>query len=218
MYLFLLGTIAFAGALALHPLGRLFVYPLVGLVVLVAIAAAIGIAKSIREVVAISRDRRTRVTHGLEHACLAVLREQGHETLGGVTKPGRFIVGIARGVSYDIVRDAAREAVRRVREGETSLAYSPHCGTSALVGAALFTVIVLGCTLGSIMLGVGIGPAFMAAAVLGVIAMGIHERLGLFAQRTLTVSTRFADARVGDVKDDSLGDRRAYSVPITVTL
>jgi Domain of unknown function (DUF6391) len=217
-YLYLFTTIIFAGALALNPVGRFFIVPLIALVVIVCVAFLVNLIKNGPEMFSIFEDRRVRVTHGLEHACLAILREGGHETYGGRTSEGQFVVGIDTETSARVVERAAREAIRRFAVGDTNLAYSAQCGTSAVVARFLFAVVIVGSTIAGICFGVGAGPAFMAAAILGVFAQLIEKPLGLLAQRALTVSTQFTTARVGDITPGALDGEMAFTVPITVTL
>jgi hypothetical protein len=218
-YLYLFTTVVFAGALALDPFGRIFIVPLVALFVLLAITFLVLFVRSLPEAVALFRDRRNRVAHGLEHACIAILEENGHPTFGGITKKGRFLVGVNYSTSYKEVERAVREAIRRFAVGESELAYSPRCGTSAAVGSLLFALTIVGCTIAAIGFGIGIGPAFMAAAILGCFAMLFQKPLGIAAQKYLTVSARFSHVSVGEIRrDDYGGGQTAFAVPLTVTL
>src|SRR5204862_528837 len=83
---------------------------------------------------------------------------------------------------------AVGAAIRRIRSGETGLAYSPRCGTSQLVAMLLYAVIIAGGGATSILFGVPIGATMLACAVLCVLAQLAAPTLGLLAQRTLTVS------------------------------
>ena len=83
----------------------------------------------------------TRRNHALEHATLHVLaQEYPNRMLGGHSNPtGFFILG---DVPMEAVADAATEALRRLRLGESQLAIHPGCGTN------MATSILLGATLG----------------------------------------------------------------------
>jgi hypothetical protein len=218
-YLYLFSTVIFAGALALDPIGRFFVAPLIVLAVLVAGVFLTAIFVASDELRALAKNPAARVTHGLEHGCVASLIETGHAIYSGATTlHGSFSIVAGARVTAADVGHATRQAIRRFRAGDTQHAYSPHCGTSMLVGITMFSVIIVGCAIAAIAFGVGAGPAFMAAACLGVVAQMAWRPLGLLAQRMLTVSTRFSNARVGTITMEWADGRRVFVVPVSVTL
>lgn len=218
-YLYLFSTVIFAGALAADPVGRIFIAPLVLVAVSVAGFFLTAMIAARNELRAIVSDRKVRVLHGLEHGCVAILEEKGFRPRSGATREGNFSIVVEDETPPEAVLAATREAVRRFSRGDTELAYSPYCGTSMIVGITMFAVIIVGITLGAIVFGIGAGPAFLGAAVLGVIAQMAWRPLGLLAQRTLTVSTRFARAIVTKVvRIDDVEGRRAYDVTCHVTL
>ena len=78
----------------------------------------------------------TRRNHGLEHATIHIL--SGHfpgNALAGHSNPGGFF--ILGNVPTESVREAAAEALVRLRNGETKLAVHPGCGTNYVVAGAL---------------------------------------------------------------------------------
>ena len=91
---------------------------------------------------------RTRRNHGLEHATMQVLNQKFPQvSLGGMSSPRGFtIVG---DVTSEDVAEAAIEALKRLRAGESDLAQHPNCGTNfAIPGAFAGLAAWLG-TLGS---------------------------------------------------------------------
>ncbi len=90
---------------------------------------------------------RIRQNHAIEHATIAVLSRKYDQfgRLGGSAKQdGFFVYGPT---TADRVEDAAKEAVERLRAGESDLAISPFCGTNFLLGGmttALLTGMILG--------------------------------------------------------------------------
>jgi hypothetical protein len=79
---------------------------------------------------------RIRRNHAVEHATIAGLLERGAATpLGGYAMPAGFLV--YGGESGEVVQTVAAEALDRMKQGETDLAVSPHCGTNLVVGALL---------------------------------------------------------------------------------
>ena len=76
----------------------------------------------------------TRRNHALEHATLHVLARKYRTPMAGHSNPtGFFLLGDP---STDDVREAANEAMTRLRAGEHGLAVHPGCGTN-LVAATL---------------------------------------------------------------------------------
>lgn len=148
-------------------------------------------------------DERTRILHGLEHATIAVLAERGIFVRHGVTLPGMFDLALPNnGAAWEVgpeIHRAAVMAVRRIIAGERSLAYSPRCGTSFVVGVALASLVIAG--LGAIALADDVPAGYTFAGT--VVALGLvrlaSRSFGLFAQRLLTVSTRLAAASVGRI-------------------
>ena len=77
---------------------------------------------------------RVRSNHALEHATLHVLQEKGITgRLGGISDAGGF--WIYGDVPTEILLLAAREALKRLADGEGALAVHPNCGTNLAVGA-----------------------------------------------------------------------------------
>ena len=78
----------------------------------------------------------TRRNHGLEHATIHILsRHFPGKPLAGHSNPGGFF--ILGDVPTDSVREAATEALARLRNGESRLAVHPGCGTNYVVAGAL---------------------------------------------------------------------------------
>lgn len=91
---------------------------------------------------------RTRRNHGLEHATMQILNKKFPQvSLGGMSSPHGFT--IMGDVTSEDVADAAIEALKRLRAGESDLAQHPNCGTNfAIPGAFAGLAAWLG-TLGS---------------------------------------------------------------------
>lgn len=82
--------------------------------------------------------RRTRRNHGLEHATIHLLNQQGYRLSGRSSDSGFVILG---DVPTDRVERAVRDALARMRGGEHGLAVHPNCGTN-LVTTGLLTSLV----------------------------------------------------------------------------
>lgn len=131
-----------------------------------------------------------RRNHALEHATVAVLlaRSGPRRLAGRASVDGFVIVGE---VDADLLEEAAREALRRLRAGQAGLAVSPLCGTNIVVTAALAA---LGATL---VLSVGSGsqrlPNAFLAAMVGAVA---GQPCGRIVQRHLTTLADHGDVEI----------------------
>ena len=83
--------------------------------------------------------RRTRRNHGLEHATIHVLSGQIKDLkmAGRSTDSGFVLLGEA---PTEQVEAAVRDALRRMRGGEHSLAIHPNCGTNLVTTGMMTTV------------------------------------------------------------------------------
>ena len=111
---------------SLQAVGNLFVYP-----------------KQLR---AIFGNKILRRNHALEHATIVVMmeREPGRRLNGFSTDDGFFVQGVR---SLPEVESAAREAIRRLQNGEKRLAIHRNCGTTIVAAnllAAIFFLVALG--------------------------------------------------------------------------
>jgi hypothetical protein len=84
------------------------------------------VLESVLNIPSISRIRRN---HGLEHATIHVLSQnQGGLSLAGHSDAGGFwIIG---DVETEALREAVKQALTRLRNGEEELAIHPNCGTN----------------------------------------------------------------------------------------
>lgn len=117
---------------------------------------------------------------------------------GGQTHSGFFTIRIVDDgrISDDTVRRAAREAAWRISGGEADLALDPRCGTSRLVAAGLVSVLIVGAAVVGVAMGIHPGVLTASTAFAAALMWFGSRPVGLLAQRALTVSTRFAAARV----------------------
>ena len=144
---------------------------------------------------------RTRRNHGLEHATIALLlagAASGRPMAGYSVPYGFAVVGT---MSSGEVESAAREALRRMQDGEGGLAVSPFCGTNIVVAGALAAGAAL---LGRRAAGGGIrgvGRAFSGA----VMAVAASRPIGAVVQRRFTTSADVGGMRVESVRGADLG-------------
>ena len=139
--------------------------------------------------------RRVRQNHGLEHATVAVLLEEGvRPPLGGYSTPGGFFI-FSRAPT-EVVTQAAYLALDRMKEGQRELAISPYCGTNLVTGAVLAGLV------SSIIMGRREGRLrrlpTAAVAILG--ATLVSRPLGMALQRRATTLADVADLEIISVR------------------
>jgi hypothetical protein len=172
---------------SLQAVGSLFVYP--------------------RQLRAIFGNKILRRNHALEHATIVVMmeREPGRKLNGFSTDDGFFVQGVR---SIAEVESAAREALRRLRNGERRLAIHRNCGTTIVAAnllAAIFFLVALG--LGILYL----GGSYLYLLILGsvVLAFALRVPLSLLLQRFVTTDADLTNAEVGWVEPAQPGDLRS---------
>jgi len=77
----------------------------------------------------------TRRNHALEHATLHILAHKYKTSMAGHSNPtGFYLLG---DVQLEDIADAATQAMKRLKAGESGLAVHPGCGTNLVVTALL---------------------------------------------------------------------------------
>ena len=172
---------------SLQAVGSLFVYP--------------------RQLKAVFGNRILRRNHALEHGTIAVMmeREPGRKLNGFSTDDGFFVQGVR---SLAEVESAAREAIRRLQNGEKGLAVHRNCGTTIVAAnllAAIFFLFALG--LGLLYL----GGNYLYLLILGsvVLAFVLRVPLSLLLQRFVTTDADLKNAEVGWVEPAQPGDLKS---------
>jgi membrane protein implicated in regulation of membrane protease activity len=172
---------------SLQAVGSLFVYP--------------------RQLKAVFGNRILRRNHALEHGTIAVMmeREPGRKLNGFSTDDGFFVQGVR---SLAEVESAAREAIRRLQNGEKGLAVHRNCGTTIVAAnllAAIFFLAALG--LGLLYL----GSSYLYLLILGsvVLAFVLRVPLSLLLQRFVTTDADLKNAEVGWVEPAQPGDLKS---------
>lgn len=162
---------------SLQAVGSLFVYP--------------------RQLAAMFGNKILRRNHALEHATIAVMmeRDPGRKFNGFSTDEGFFVQGVR---SLEEVDSAAREALKRLRSGESKLAIHRNCGTTIVAANLLAAIFFLAA------LGVGLylgGNALYALILLGVVlSFALRVPLSLLLQRFVTTDSDLTNAEVGWVE------------------
>jgi hypothetical protein len=188
--------------LSLDPLGFVLAAPLLMMAVFAAVALLIMMLGSLGELQALARDQRTRVLHGLEHACIRLLQRRRCTPLSGQTHTGFFEVDVANDgrASVEAVEQATELAIARVASGDAALALHPQCGTSLMVGLVMVSLLLVVGGVAGLVAGLELRMVTAGMALASLLAWWGSRPLGIWVQRRLTVSTRFADAEVQHVK------------------
>jgi Domain of unknown function (DUF6391) len=170
---------------SLQAVGSLFVYP--------------------RQLKAIFGNRILRRNHALEHATIVVMmeREPGRRLNGFSTDDGFFVQGVR---SIDEVESAAREAIRRLQNGEKGLAIHRNCGTTIVAANLLAAILFL------LALGLGLylgGNIYLMILGSVVLAFALRVPLSLILQRFVTTDANLKNAEVGWVEAAQPGDLKS---------
>jgi len=172
---------------SLQAVGSLFVYP--------------------RQLRAVFGNKILRRNHALEHATIVVMmeREPGRRLNGFSTDDGFFVQGVR---SISEVESAAREAMRRLQNGEKRLAIHRNCGTT-IVAANLLAAIFFLVTIGLAFL--YLGGSYLYLMILGsvVLALALRIPLSLLLQRFVTTDADLRNAEVGWVEPAQPGDLKS---------
>lgn len=146
---------------------------------------------------------RTRRNHGLEHATITVLTQKvrGLSLVGRSTPNGFYLYGA---VSTDALREAANEALTRMKGGEHQLAVHPNCGTNFVTagvaaGLAAFVGFLGTRTWRDRM------ERFPLVAMLATLALIFAQPLGLAIQRDITTSGQMRDLEITDITRSEQG-------------
>ncbi|HRE48643.1 MAG TPA: DUF6391 domain-containing protein [Aggregatilineales bacterium] len=143
------------------------------------------LAENIRPLLEQPYIRRTRRNHGLEHATVHMLsaKIQGLSAAGRSDGGGFWLIG---DIPTEQVEAAAREALRRMRNGEHSLAVHPNCGTSLLTTGTLVSLAAWVSSFGVKRGMVQYLSRLPTVVLLAVVAIIFSRPLGLQLQEHLT--------------------------------
>ncbi len=154
---------------------------------------------------------RVRRNHGLEHATIHVLTRKFPKTsLAGHSDTGGF--WLMGDVPTAAVREAAQEALSRMRAGEHDLAVHPNCGTNFVTTGS-----AAGVAAAVAMFGAGRRwrdrlerlPLAMTFATLTLI---LAQPLGFLLQERVTTSGHPGDLEIVDVVPSRRGRIQAHRV------
>ena len=170
--------------------------------ILFSLQAVGGLLVYPRQLSAMFGNRILRRNHALEHATIVVMMESepGRKLNGFSTDEGFFVQGVR---SLEEVESAAREAIRRLQDGEKSLAIHRNCGTT-IVAVNLLTAVFF---LVSLVVGLYLNwPLYLLILGSIVVAFALRVPLSLFLQRFVTTDADLTNAEVGWVEPANPGD------------
>ncbi len=146
--------------------------------------------------------RRTRRNHGLEHATIHILsgRIRNLHMAGRSNQEGFILLGEA---PTEMIESAARDALRRMQNGEHSLAVHPNCGTNLVTTGFMATLAAM----------IGFSGAsrrantldrFPAVTVLVMAAILLSRPLGTNLQKHITTDGNPADLEIISITRDTV--------------
>ena len=141
--------------------------------------------------------RRTRRNHGLEHATIHVLAamKPGRPLAGRSTPYGFYIYGQ---ITPEELSLAVRDALGRLRRGESSLAIHPGCGTNFLTyGAAASVGALTALSIGDRKVRWSRLPDVLIAATLALI---VAQPIGPQLQRHVTTLADMGDLSIASIR------------------
>ena len=156
----------------------------------------------------------TRQNHALEHATIAILLQRSgvNTRIAGRASAGGF--HLYGNLSTPVVEDAAREALRRLRNGEAELALSPFCGTNIAVAgilAGVASILAMGSS-GNRFLNL---PRVILATMVAVLAA---QPLGKLVQKRLTTHTDLSSMAITAVSKSGLGPWSSHRIDTAFTI
>ncbi|HOE34919.1 MAG: hypothetical protein GX415_05780 [Chloroflexi bacterium] len=152
-----------------------------------------------------------RRNHALEHATMQVLSEKYQGVrMAGFSNAQGFL--LAADLPTEIVAEAALEAERRLKAGESQLAVHPHCGTNlaapalAAGAAAWLALWASGGTKKPRL------PHFIFALLTAVPVFLLARPLGPLLQKTLTTSAEQGSQRITRVASTRLRESYLHKI------
>lgn len=163
--------------------------------------------QSLLETPTLSRVRRN---HGLEHATLTILAPKyPHVPLAGHSDEGGFwILGEA---STEDVREAAEQALARMRAGERALAVHPNCGTNLVTAGVLAGAAAWLGMLGS-KRGRDQWDRLPTSVMLATIALFFAQPLGPKIQAAVTTSGDPGNMEISAIRMEEHGSIRTHRI------
>jgi hypothetical protein len=159
-------------------------------------------AEMIHPVLRLPMVRRTRRNHALEHATITVLSSRVKSlSMAGRSDSGGFV--LFGDVPTEAVESAVQTALKRMRDGEKSLAIHPNCGTNLVTTSFCASV--------AAMLGLKGTRNFSAlnrlpmVMALVAVAVVLSQPLGFSLQRHITTDGDPADLEVVSVTRSEVG-------------
>ena len=153
---------------------------------------------------------KTRRNHALEHATLHLLAEKyPNVSMGGYSIASGFF--IFANLSEDAVRNAAADALARLRSGESQLAIHPGCGTNFAIALTAAWIPFRSMFYGKAPLRKKLWRLPFALA-LSFMAYALSRPLGPLAQEHITTEAEVGDMEILAVAPLRLRGKTAYRI------
>ncbi len=152
----------------------------------------------------------TRRNHAIEHATIHLLsaRLPGVRMAGRSTHQGFYVYG---DVPTEMLAQAAREAIARLRGGDYRLALHPHCGTNLVTASVLAGLATVFSVAGKrrqwwdkLLAGLAAATAALAAA----------QPLGYWVQEHITTDATIGMAELAHIRKFHVGGMTVHFVRV----
>jgi hypothetical protein len=151
--------------------------------------------------------RRIQRNHALEHATINLLTQRYPKTqIFGFSGPMGFTLYST--LTAEEVIPATREALHKLRAGESELAIHENCGTNLVVTAVLTTlatVLGLGPLRGGRRRFLGFLERLPQAVLLNAVALVVAKPIAQWVQATVTTDTNLDDTEISSFFTDYQG-------------
>lgn len=140
---------------------------------------------------------RLRRNHALEHATIHVLSEskpKPSSVIGRSTFSGYYLYG---DLDTERVREAAHEALARLRAGKRHLAVHPNCGTNLVTAGSMAGLATFAVLSGKKKRRVEMLPNAMLAAIA---ALFLAQPMGPWVQARITTLADLGDLTIKDIR------------------
>ena len=150
----------------------------------------------------------TRRNHALEHATIHILsRMRPYTNMAGRSNGRGFV--IYGDFSAELILQAVREAIQRMKAGESGLAFHPNCGTNLVTTAFLAAGGTLLASAGHRRHILDRLPMALMGALVGVFAA---QHLGKTLQESVTTCADIAEVEILDIERKTIGRRTFHWV------
>jgi hypothetical protein len=153
--------------------------------------------------------KRTRSNHAVEHATITILSSRIPSVVmrGRSNRNGFYVTG---DLQPEDIEAAARDAVSRLRAGESELAIHPFCGTNLAVTGTMAGVAAAVATRLNRRSG-----TYAGAVLAALLAVMVSQPVGLWAQKYITTESNVGGLSISRVEEKRFFGRKLHFVRTT---